>query len=154
MASMSISDLDDRERDREHSGNGIGDDLKNDVPDPDPDMDLAVSVAGDSVTGNASAPTNPRKRKKSSRASVPNSNLSLVCLVLIRSLPTSCERQQVFMPIDIATPPYAARQFFHMKLMYTDVPSDATSAMSITSRVIMQSRAAATARDTTSHVST
>ncbi|KAJ4389912.1 hypothetical protein N0V93_007384 [Gnomoniopsis smithogilvyi] len=80
MASMSMSDLDDRDREREHSatansigngngnGNGIGDDLKIDVPDPDPDLDLAVSVAGDSVAGNASAPANPRKRKKSSRA--------------------------------------------------------------------------------------
>lgn len=95
MASMSMSDLDDRERDQEHGGNGDGDDngngngsgntnidtntntnvngdnLKIDALDRDPDLDLAVSVAGDSVAGNLSAATNPRKRKKSSRASVP-----------------------------------------------------------------------------------
>lgn len=94
MASMSMSDLDDREREREHSatgngnGNGIGDDLKIDAPEPDPDLDLAVSVAGDSVAGNASAATNPRKRKKSSRASVsPPHKLPLVFLV--PSMPTS-----------------------------------------------------------------
>lgn len=72
MASMSMSDLDDRERGHSDNGNGNGngDDLKIDVPDREPDLDLAVSVAGDSVAGNPSAATNPRKRKKSSRASV------------------------------------------------------------------------------------
>lgn len=40
--------------------------------DREPDLDTAASIAGDSVADNtiASAPTNPRKRKKSSRASV------------------------------------------------------------------------------------
>lgn len=92
MASMSVSDLDDRDREREHSAtgnsngnsngasNGAGDDLKIDGPDPDADLDLAVSVAGDSVAGNASTAANPRKRKKSSRASV-SQQLPLVCLV-------------------------------------------------------------------------
>lgn len=37
--------------------------------DPEPELDLAASVAGDSVAGTTiTAPANPRKRKKSSRA--------------------------------------------------------------------------------------
>lgn len=68
-----ISDFDDRERD--HSGNG--DDSKvNDMnlPDGDPDPDLAA--AEDSVAGNPSTATNPRKRKKSSRALVSLTHMS------------------------------------------------------------------------------
>lgn len=43
----------------------------NPAADRDPDQDLATSVAGDSVAGtNTGVAANPRKRKKSSRASV------------------------------------------------------------------------------------
>ncbi|CAN8103072.1 unnamed protein product [Discula destructiva] len=63
-----ISDYDHRER--EDSGHdttrAIG--MTTHMPDRDPDQDLAASVAGDSVAGNPAAATNPRKRKKSSRA--------------------------------------------------------------------------------------
>lgn len=63
-----ISDFDDRER----GDSGNGDDSKVadiDLLDQDPDLDLtAASVAGDSVAGNPPTATNPRKRKKSSRA--------------------------------------------------------------------------------------
>jgi len=65
-----VSDFDDRERD--DSGNG--DDPRGantNLPDRDPDEDqVAASIAGDSATGNPPTATNPRKRKKSSRASV------------------------------------------------------------------------------------
>lgn len=53
------------------NGNGVSPAPPNPVADQDPDQDLAASVAGDSVAGTTTGPaTNPRKRKKSSRASV------------------------------------------------------------------------------------
>lgn len=64
-----ISDFDDRERDDSGNDTKVVD-TSTDRPDRDPDLDLAASAAGDSVADNASVVTNPRKRKKSSRASV------------------------------------------------------------------------------------
>lgn len=53
------------------NGNGVSPAPPNPVADRDPEQDLAASVAGDSVAGTTTGPaTNPRKRKKSSRASV------------------------------------------------------------------------------------
>lgn len=59
-----VSDFEDRER--EDSGNGDGDDkiIGMSMRDRNPDLD----ATGDSVAGNPPPATNPRKRKKSSRA--------------------------------------------------------------------------------------
>lgn len=59
----------------------------NPAADRDPDQDLAASVAGDSVAGTTTAAAaNPRKRKKSSRASVPFHPYTTPALPLVQRL--------------------------------------------------------------------
>lgn len=101
----------------------------NTVADRDPDQDLAASVAGDSVAGtNTATTTNPRKRKKSSRALVPLFLSSALRLVCMSHYPTSTR-----------APP-------------TDLPVVATFAMSTINLVTMPSHGVAIVKDTTSRV--
>lgn len=66
-----MSDMDETQDD---VGGGNGDTVDVNIADREPDLEMAASnasVAGDSVAGTSTiAPANPRKRKKSSRASV------------------------------------------------------------------------------------
>lgn len=68
-----MSDMDEM-RDDVGGDSGNGDAIDVGTADREPDLEMAASnasVAGDSVAGNSTAaPANPRKRKKSSRASV------------------------------------------------------------------------------------
>ncbi|KAF3767464.1 hypothetical protein M406DRAFT_251945 [Cryphonectria parasitica EP155] len=59
-----MSDLDDLK----NTGGNVDSSIHAQPLDREPDLDTAASVAGDSVAGTVSAPANPRKRKKSSRA--------------------------------------------------------------------------------------
>lgn len=91
-----FDDLRDGRDSRDDGSNGDGDRDPDtiaasiSVADREPDLDLAASVAGDSVAGTtaATAPVNPRKRKKSSRASV-SSHFCLPLLSRILYTPPS-----------------------------------------------------------------
>lgn len=111
--------------------------------DRDAEQDLAASIAGDSVAGtNAGAPANPRKRKKSSRASV---TFSFVLPRLIHTSPFCYRRAVVMMKGPTTAQPIQTT---------ADPSAGATFVMSTINHVIMPSHGVATVRDTTSRVST